>query len=357
MEPTECESTILSYLLQSSQPFVLHHKWHSLPSLKGVGPLADLSRFQWVKCQIDNFCTLRSDKAIRFALKKLPKTLEEVYLRILQRVERDYENDIPRVQKLLRWLVKGSRSLSLDELAECTGIGLENRGLFYDHLDIITRPRDILEMCSSLITISDDGPYIFLAHYTVKEFLISKKTFAILKTLYAGGDNVEAELAKTCLTYLNFEDFSMGILSSRSDLDRMLHQYKFLAYAAQSWAQHVRIWGIGLQVATYKSNVKAINWLLEHGADLHTKGQGRYRDPVQHAAISHEKSLETLRLLVVKGADAHTKDGTFGRALQATTLRGSKKVVLLLIRKGADVNGIGGRYYTALQAAAAAEIR
>ena len=100
--------------------------------------------------------------------------------------------------------------------------------------------------------------------------------------------------------------------------------------------------------------MKAINWLLEHGADLHTKGQGRFGDPVQQAAIFHEKSLETLRLLVEKEADVHTKNGTFGHALQAAALRGSQKAVLLLIRKGANVNGTGGRYYTALHAAAAA---
>ena len=68
----------------------------------------------------------------------------------------------------------------------------------------------------------------------MKEFLTSEKTFAIMKTFYVGGDDVEAELAKTCLTYLNFDDFITSILSSRSDLDRMLHQYRFLAHAAQS---------------------------------------------------------------------------------------------------------------------------
>ena len=71
----------------------------------------------------------------------------------------------------------------------------------------------------SLITISDDGSHVFVAHYMVKEFLTSEKTFAIMNTFYVGGDDdVEAELAKTCLTYLNFEDFSMGysILTVRS---------------------------------------------------------------------------------------------------------------------------------------------
>ena len=73
-------------------------------------------------------------------------------------------------------------------------------------------------MCSSLITISDDGSHVFVAHYTVKEFPTSEKTFAIMKTFYVGGDDVETELAKACLTYLNFEDFSMGysILTVRS---------------------------------------------------------------------------------------------------------------------------------------------
>ena len=114
------------------------------------------------------------------------------------------------------------------------------------------------------------------------------------------------------------------------------------------------VWGTGLHTAAFKGNVKAVEWLLDNGADLHTKRQGRYGDPLQHAAIAHNKSFETLRLLTQKGAEIHTKSGTFGQALQAAALRGSKKAVSLLLRKGAKVNETGGRYHNALQAAAAA---
>ncbi|KAK3175846.1 hypothetical protein OEA41_007168 [Lepraria neglecta] len=262
--------------------------------------------FQWVKCQIDNFCTLRSDKAIRFALTKLPKRLEEVYLRILQRVERDYENDIHRVQKLLRKLVKGSRSVSLEELAECTSIDLENRGSCYDDLNIITRPRDILEMCSSLITISDDGSHVFFAHYTVKEFLTSEKTFAIKKTFYVGGDDGKVELAKTRLTYLNFEDFSMG-----ADVNGTGGRY----YTA-------------LQAAAADENKKIVRMLLRHRADVNLSG-GKYCTGLQAACAFGRPS--TVRLLLKYSVDVDIEGGFYGRNLQAAVLKGRTAVVNVLL--------------------------
>lgn len=181
---------------------------------------------------------MRSDKAIKEALTRLPKTLEEVYIEILRRVERDQENDIPRIQKLLRWLVRGTRSMSLDELSECTGIDLKHDTQNYDDVDIITDPKDILEMCSSLVTVSDDKAHVSLAHYTVKEFLTSAQTHKLLPAFHVGDMDVEAELAKTCLTYLCFIDFANGPVGTRCELDGLLESHKFLDYAAMAWAKH-----------------------------------------------------------------------------------------------------------------------
>jgi len=189
-------------------------------------------------CQIDTFYTLRSDRAIKEALTKLPRTLEDVCCHILQRIERDHGNDIWRGQKLLRWLVKGTRSLSLDELSECAGIDLKSFARSYDDMDIITDPKDILEMCSSLVTISDDKAFVSLAHYTVKEFLTSDRISADLPTFHVGDAEVEAELAATCLTYLCFDEFKHGTVATRAELDDLLFKYKFLKHAATAWAKH-----------------------------------------------------------------------------------------------------------------------
>ena len=57
--------------------------------------------FQWVKCQIDQLCKLRNDKAVRSALNDLPKTLHDTYIRILQKVEAEKPEEVEMVQRLL----------------------------------------------------------------------------------------------------------------------------------------------------------------------------------------------------------------------------------------------------------------
>jgi hypothetical protein len=77
------------------------------------------ARFQWINCQIDCLCKFKTPNDIRKALKVLPKTLEDVYIRILKSVDDDTA-DI--VQKILKWLVRGTRELKLAELASAIAI-------------------------------------------------------------------------------------------------------------------------------------------------------------------------------------------------------------------------------------------
>lgn len=80
--------------------------------------------FQWVKCQIEVLCTLGMDKLILKALEDLPKDLIGTYTRILQRIEREREQ-LESVKRLLQWLVRGTRSMTLEELSECIGMDLD----------------------------------------------------------------------------------------------------------------------------------------------------------------------------------------------------------------------------------------
>ncbi|KAL8831739.1 MAG: hypothetical protein Q9170_005169 [Blastenia crenularia] len=197
--------------------------------------------FQWVKCQIQVLCSLGTDKAILKALEQMPKDLAGTYARILQRLEHDSDN-VERYQKLLRWLVKSSRSLTLDELAECIGIDLEEENESMDFDSVETYPENLLKRCSSLVTVDNHG-HVSLAHYTVKEFLTSASTKKDLATFYVGNDDVEAELAQTCLTYLCYNDFVAGSVSDEETLSEMLDKYKFLDYAATSWGTHAHLSG------------------------------------------------------------------------------------------------------------------
>lgn len=195
--------------------------------------------FQWVKCQIQVLCSLGTDKAILKALDQMPKDLAGTYARILQRLEHDSDN-VERYQKLLRWLVKSTRSLTLDELAECIGIDLEEENESMDFDAVETYPENLLKRCSSLVTVTDDG-HVSLAHYTVKEFLTSDTARKELETFYIGEEEVEAELAQTCLTYLCYNDFIAGSLADEDAFSEMLEKYKFLDYAATAWGTHVHL--------------------------------------------------------------------------------------------------------------------
>ncbi|KAL8919042.1 MAG: hypothetical protein Q9208_007008 [Pyrenodesmia sp. 3 TL-2023] len=198
--------------------------------------------FQWVKCQIQVLCSLGTDKAILKALEQMPKDLAGTYARILQRLEHDSDN-IARYQKLLRWLVKSTWSLSLDELAECIGIDLDEVNESMDFDSVETYPENLLKRCSSLVTVTDDG-HVSLAHYTVKGFLTSNITQKELKTFYVGTEEVEAELAHTCLTYLCYNDFIAGSLTDEDALLEILHKYKFLHYAATAWGTYAHLSGV-----------------------------------------------------------------------------------------------------------------
>ncbi|KAL9627542.1 MAG: hypothetical protein Q9204_006493, partial [Flavoplaca sp. TL-2023a] len=195
--------------------------------------------FQWVKCQIQVLCSLGTGKAILKALGQMPKDLTGTYARILQRLEHDVEN-VERYQKLLRWLVRSTRSLTLDELAECIRIDLDEDNESIDFDAVETYPENLLKRCSSLVTVSDDGQ-VSLAHFTGKEFLVSETTRIELKIIYVGSEEVEIELAQTCLTYLCYSDFIAGSISDKEALEKTMSKYHLLDYAATAWRVHAHL--------------------------------------------------------------------------------------------------------------------
>ena len=103
-----------------------------------------------------------------------------------------------------------------------------------------TYPENLLKRCSSLVTVSDDGR-VSLARFTVKEFLVSEATRNDLKAFYVGGEEVETELAQTCLTYLCYNDFIAGSIADEEVLEEMMSKYRFLEYASTAWGVHAHL--------------------------------------------------------------------------------------------------------------------
>lgn len=335
--------------------------------------------------------------ALRLALRELPKTLDETYDRIIESIPNVYKKEGHAILQLLAF---SERQLSLSEVAEAVTVDLEKQ--CFDPEDRLREPEVILEICSSLVILSssriedrtentnliDEDKEIRFAHYSVKEYLISRhmRNPSLPSSAFAFSEmDAHRFISEICLTYL----LSLAELSDFRGL-------WFIEYAAQYWYVHAaiaenasrtkellkRLFGIqGFRFVDnwlkvwnpdgrltfkepldsdhfcqplYYSSVLGLidvtNWLLESGAQVNSVG-GEYGNPLQAAVLSRNQMV--VRLLLQSGADVNLRGGHFETALQAAAWLGNVEMVQLLLECGADVNAQGGEYGSALVAASA----
>jgi ankyrin repeat protein len=192
-------------------------------------------RFRWVACQIDYLCELPNDRARREALESLPPDLNSTYQRILQRLiaNNPYRQSI--AQRTLMWLLYSNGRLSSSELCQAISVNLGD-----DDLDEESIPseEEVLKCCSSLIRLSSTG--FELAHFTVREFLIQidPNQMPELSPFFMEGASSRLELAKICLTYLNFIPFRKGKVDNADEWDRLHQQYTLKLHAVDFWKDY-----------------------------------------------------------------------------------------------------------------------
>jgi ankyrin repeat protein len=188
---------------------------------------------------MDYLCELPNDAARRVALDSLPPDLNSTYERILDRVEASNTEVQKLVQRSLRWIICSETPLSLDALCEVVSV---NEGDVILHYDAIADEEEILRWCSSLLRKSAAGDGLELAHFTVKEFLLS--TVSNHSDRFAGyrihSTDVHVEMGKICLTYLCLQDFNIDPAIERKALLRLRDTYSFWSYAAVYWPSHAR---------------------------------------------------------------------------------------------------------------------
>jgi hypothetical protein len=141
---------------------------------------------------MDTIGGLHTIKAIRENLTRLPRGLHEMYENILGKVPQD---DKETVRRILLWVAFSVLPLTIKEIH--IAIAIEHD---LDHLDsdaLLRSPEDILLLCGSLITLSDNG-YCTLAHLTVKDYLLSPE---VRKSKVASMFAMELQPAKTYLAW------------------------------------------------------------------------------------------------------------------------------------------------------------
>lgn len=104
-----------------------------------------------------------------------------------------------------------------------------------------------------------------------------------------------------------------------------------------------------LQRASFWSQHKAAELLIQHGADV-SIGGGQHGFPLQAAAVMPD-SIETLEVLVSHGADVNQRGGEFGTALHAAAYFNNREKVQYLIAQGADIHAKGARFDSVMRCA------
>lgn len=171
-------------------------------------------------------------------MRELPRGLDETYDNILLKIP---ETDAETVRRILLWVAFAIIPMTLGEVYEAIAIDTD---LELDHVDEESRlraPEDILDLCGNLITLSEEG-YVGLAHFSVKEYLLSPRTRqnSALSFYAFEPDKATLELAKSCLTYCSFHELSSGPCQSSEAYTERLSRLPLASYAAMSWPYFAR---------------------------------------------------------------------------------------------------------------------
>jgi hypothetical protein len=112
-----------------------------------------LHRFRWVVCQLDVLRKCLTVDGLRTTLKTLPKSLDETYDRILSNIDEEHSS---HARNILQWLAFSVRPVTLEEVAAGLAVDLDHSCLL-DPDQQLQDPYDILTICSSLVTMSDES--------------------------------------------------------------------------------------------------------------------------------------------------------------------------------------------------------
>ena len=324
-------------------------------------------RFRWAVCQLDSLRNCLNLSGLRRALASLPKTLDDTYTRILCNIDEDHYQ---YASKILQWLTYSARPLKLEEVAEVIAIDVEENPRF-DPGNRFPEPRDILMICSSLISLEvetlkdmdgsddeSDSVVVRLAHFSVKEYLVSKRILqGDAKRYNIQEINANIVILNGCLAYLlEFDGFDS--LTSES-----LAEFPLAKYAAKYWTQHAQVverdssFNPLLTIELFLTEGHGLlNWIRLYDPERNEwqrldlkRISSSICPPLYYASITGLQ--RSVQILLDKGANVNAQGGDYGNALQAASRWGYDQIVQILLDKGADVNAQGGRYGNALQAA------
>jgi hypothetical protein len=234
-----------------------------------------------------------SEVNIRNKLKSLPKSIPDLYNRILGDIKVD---NAEAAKNILRWVVWAERPLALQELTIAIAIRPEQQSTSeMSEMMRFDLEGDLHSILGPLINIRNG--LVYLVHQSAKDYLKVMDPITSEK-ISARSNESNLYISTCCLAYLSFDEFEQEPLrnpiESWADTTRRYKKFPFLEYSAMHWPSHVRqldeellatphLLSVFLNLAT--SNKKFHSWhqvymvsnwsvrnTLIHGESLHISG-------------------------------------------------------------------------------------
>ena len=289
-------------------------------------------RFLLAVLHMESLASQLNKAQVRKALKKLPKKLDDTYLEALQRIARQGESDVEVANQVLSWISYAYRPLTIEEL-RCALAVTPGDTLFDE--EAMTPMSILVSICAGLVTFDPQSGIIRLVHYTTQEFFekIRDSRFP----------TAQAQITRTCLTYLSFDHPSYYDTRYASVLHD-IESSPFLGYAAQHWRDHMRAnpeINFDELILQLLSQPKKVQCMLQAMDEDKLNESDIYKDPnVPPLCAATILGLETVLLLQLEsGVDLTESVMSDGRtALHTAVFLAQLEVIRILIDHGASVN-------------------
>lgn len=244
-----------------------------------------------VKLRVEYLLRFRDPRDRKAQVSSLPRTVDEAYQRLLNRIG---PQDLQLAFRVFCWIFYVHRPLLIQELCEALSIREKDTDL---DIENIMSPHHILECCSGMIVIESDSSVRFV-HHTVKDFL-RREHLNRLQPDY---------ITRTCIQYLSFDQFDLGPLEW-SPFTQRLEKYEFSSYAAVYWCVHAREEShtspiISEAVVCFLESENRRNSMLQIAEFM---GHGSFKYPMGFTRlhILVKEGLERAVILVLKAESIH----------------------------------------------------
>lgn len=185
-------------------------------------------RFLLAKFQLDHILSPKEPRERLKALKTVPKDMSSAYHDVMERIEQSDEGDTKLALKVVSWVYRAQRNLSMRELRECIVVEEGDNDL---ERELMPSESDVIDCCKSLVVYDESTGLVRFTHYTVQEFIARNIEGKLVPAI---------NLAKTCLTYLTFSEFDKpsGFHLNYVYANRFV-RYGLCRYVSKYWGFHV----------------------------------------------------------------------------------------------------------------------